>query len=393
MSSNGRIKKVRIGEVCKDKIQAISSKDKGIIKYVDISSVDNKTKRIYETKLYEIEDAPSRAKQILKKNDIIVSTVRPNLNAVAIVDVDFDGIIVGSTGYCVLRCKGIHYKYLFNFCQSRRFVSSLMRVAKGASYPAVSNSDVKNIQIPLPSQHDQIQIANTLDKVQGIIDVRKKQIEKLNEYIKSVFYTMFGDPVTNPMGWEIHMLGDLCDVKGGKRIPKGFRHVDYQTEHPYLRVVDFKDMSIETSNLKYIEEDIFKKIKNYTISKDDVYISIAGTIGLVGTIPDVLDRANLTENAAKLVLRDKKQLSKIFLAYYLVSPYGQTKTLEKTIATSQPKLALFRIKDIPTFLPPIQLQNQFASIVEKTEAQKELLNKSLSKMETLFDCLMDQYFS
>src|SRR6185436_20462533 len=85
-----------------------------------------------------------------------------------------------------------------------------------------------------------------------------------------------------------------------------------KTEHPYIRVVDFRDGSIDTTDLKFIDKEIFKEIRNYTISSDDVYISIAGTIGLLGTIPDELDGANLTENAAKLVI-DKTRIDKHYL--------------------------------------------------------------------------------
>ena len=104
-------------------------------------------------------------------------------------------------------------------------------------------------------------------------------------------------PYPIPENWCWVTIGAIASVKGGKRIPKGNKLVEYKTDHPYIRVTDFDNRSIATEQVKYIDEETFKLIRNYTISTQDVYISIAGTIGKVGIIPDDLDGANLTENA------------------------------------------------------------------------------------------------
>ena len=102
-------------------------------------------------------------------------------------------------------------------------------------------------------------------------------------------------------------LGEICNIKGGKRIPKGKTFSKDKTEHIYLRVTDMKDNSIIMSDLKYIDNEVYSEIKNYIINSSDLYLTIAGTIGMVGTIPEMLDGVNLTENAAKLtnILCDK----------------------------------------------------------------------------------------
>ena len=100
-----------------------------------------------------------------------------------------------------------------------------------------------------------------------------------------------------PKEWTIMAIKELADVKGGKRLPLGGKFADKKTPHPYIRVLDFKDNTVDSKNLKYISEEIQRKINRYTISHNDLYISIAGTIGLAGLIPRALDGANLTENA------------------------------------------------------------------------------------------------
>jgi len=111
-------------------------------------------------------------------------------------------------------------------------------------------------------------------------------------------------------------LKNLVVVKGGKRLPKGAGYSDVETQHPYIRVCDFKLNSIKTDDLKYISHEIHTKISRYIIDHEDVFISIAGTIGLAGIIPESLSGANLTENAAKLVIEDKNKLNKKYLSWF-----------------------------------------------------------------------------
>lgn len=122
--------------------------------YIDISSIDNLNKKIIKTIKFLGCEAPSRARQLAEKGDIIASTVRPNLNSVAIIDIDYTNLIV-STGFCVLRCKNsdLDNYYLFALLTSEFFVSEMSKIAKGASYPAISNSDILDFEIPIPPEN------------------------------------------------------------------------------------------------------------------------------------------------------------------------------------------------------------------------------------------------
>ncbi len=172
------------------------------------------------------------------------------------------------------------------------------------------------------------------------------------------------------MSWPIVKLGNLVDVKGGKRLPKGDTYHNSETKHPYIRVTDFINGSVNVQGLKYITEETHNKIQRYTISKDDVYISIAGSIGIVGKIPSSLDGANLTENAAKLVIKDGQLLDQNFLIWFLTTQ-GQDQIQSKKKATSQPKLALFRIEEIELPLPPLKEQKRIAAILDKADAIRQ----------------------
>jgi type I restriction enzyme S subunit len=174
-------------------------------------------------------------------------------------------------------------------------------------------------------------------------------------------------------------IGDVAKVKGGKRLPKGMSVLDEATEHPYLRVVDFADGRIDRSDIKYIDSETFDYIKQYTIDSSDVYISIAGTIGRVGVVPDNLSGANLTENAAKIT-KISDDVDHRYLMYYLWGPVGQGTIKNRTGGTSQPKLALYKIADIDFPCRPLTTQHRIASILS---AYDDLIENNRRRIQLL----------
>jgi type I restriction enzyme M protein len=159
-------------------------------------------------------------------------------------------------------------------------------------------------------------------------------------------------------------LEELVEVKGGKRLPKGSSYSEEKTAFPYIRVADFNDNGIALGSIKYISTEIQSQISNYIINKADVYISIAGTIGSVGIIPDELDGANLTENAAKLVIKDKNQINQNYLALMLKDKKSKNQIKAFTHSVGVPKLAIKRIKQIQIPLPPLSIQEKIVSEIE-----------------------------
>lgn len=192
--------------------------------------------------------------------------------------------------------------------------------------------------------------------------------------------------------WKEWRLGDLCDVKGGKRLPKNCFLIERKTSHPYLRVKDFGTLCINKEYLMYIDDETFQTIKNYTISINDIYISIAGTIGLVGKIDSSLDGANLTENAAKLTIKDSSKFDRDFLMYYLHSQFGQHQISMQTVGSTQPKLALSRIKDIVVSMPAINEQRKIAQVLLYIDRKIQLNNHINKTLEELAQTIFKSWF-
>ena len=184
-------------------------------------------------------------------------------------------------------------------------------------------------------------------------------------------------PFDLPDGWAWCRVRDVASVKGGKRIPKGMSFSPSKTAHAYIRVTDMKNHSVNTDDLKFISEDVFSQIKSYTISKDDLYVTIAGTIGVTGEVPAELDGMNLTENAVKVTAI---QINKTYLCMVLQSEFVQQQFQDKTHQVAMPKLALERI--LSTLIPICSMEIQ-SDIVSKFREMDSLINQIENEKEVL----------
>ena len=169
-------------------------------------------------------------------------------------------------------------------------------------------------------------------------------------------------PFDIPDNWMWCKLGTIAAVLGGKRIPAGRKLTIENTGHIYIRVSDMKENSVSTDNLQYVPEDIFPSISRYIINKEDVYITVAGTIGKIGKIPSELDGANLTENADRLVF---SHINQDWLIKCLESNVVQTQITNVTTKVGQPKLAIQKIQALLIPLPPLAEQKRIVAKIEE----------------------------
>ena len=215
--------------------------------------------------------------------------------------------------------------------------------------------------------------ATAQELLQQILKERqeKENKEKGKKAKKLTLSTIEEEPWELPEGWCWCLIKDICEVKGGKRIPAGRRLSDIDTGYKYIRVSDMKNGSINTNDLKYVPIDIVESIKRYTISKDDIYITVAGTIGDVGTVPIELDGANLTENADKLVISNTN-IEKMWLYSFLRSSFIKQQIKDVTTKVGQPKLAINKIEELMLPFPPLSIQHR---IVEKIDEVFSAIDK------------------
>ncbi|EAL4055831.1 type I restriction endonuclease [Campylobacter coli] len=200
-----------------------------------------------------------------------------------------------------------------------------------------------------------------------------------------------------PQGWEVKKLEEIANIKGGKRLPKGENLLDNNTKFTYIRVADFQDNgTINLQNIKFINENTYNVLKNYKIYDDNLYISIAGTIGKSGIIPKELNGAILTENAVKLEYI-QNNISNKFMYFFTLSNIFKTQIQTSTKIVAQPKLAITRLKQIQIPLPPLKEQERIVGILDESFAKIDesikILEQNLLNLDELMQSALQKAFN
>jgi restriction endonuclease S subunit len=203
---------------------------------------------------------------------------------------------------------------------------------------------------------------------------RTSATEKLQASLLASFFDVDESGVRE--NYTFHSLGSVSLVKGGKRLPKGTKWSPTPTRYPYIRVTDIKLGKINEDNLVFVPDEIRPLIKNYTVNTGDIIISIAGTIGEIAVVPESLDKASLTENAAKIILQ-KEILDPDYCSYFLRSPVCRREIDSLVRTTTQPKLALFRIESLRIPIPSMEKQHEIVEKLDSAFTEIELLKTQI----------------
>ena len=271
--------------------------------------------------------------------------------------------------------------------------AGLNQMNRAAAVPGLNREDAYRVEILLPPLEEQRRIAAILDQAETLRTQRRTALALLDSLTQSLFLDMFGDPAINQKGWEVKTIEELCEVKGGKRLPKGAEYSPTPTPYRYIRVTNFSNGQVDQKQLLYLTPEIQKSIGRYIVNTGDVIISIAGSIGLVAPVPASLDGANLTENAAKLVQRRHANYLPDFLAFMLGTKAIQDQIQSHVGQVTIGKLALFRIEKLTIPLPPLPLQQTFATRIASIEALKATHRRALAALDALFASLQQRAFA
>lgn len=354
---------VRIGDVCTvnpRKSVLADLKPETLVSFVPMADL-NEHRILFQPKEEKQLSEVSSSYTYFEDNDVLLAKVTPCFEngKAGIARNLLNKIGFGSSEFYVLRSSERVLPEWIYFCVMHpNFRDAAVAQMTGTGgLQRVPRDFVENFQIPLPPLEIQKEIVNEIEGYQKVIDGARVVLDSYHPHI----------PI-HP-DWPVKMIGDCCEVKGGKRLPANDQFSSVPTKHPYIRVTDFNCQTVDQSNLKYISEETHQQIARYTISSADVYISIAGTIGLMGIIPESLNGANLTENAAKLVF-NANEIDKRFLSIVGNGEPVQSQIRNLTHAAGVPKLALERIKMLKIPLPPLIVQQK---IVAEIEAEQTLV--------------------
>lgn len=351
-------------------------------------------------------------RSIVREGDVLLSVVG-TLGKVITVKKDLVGINV-SRAISVIRLEPevILSNYFTLYINSPCALAWIKKRSLGSAQKVLNLGTLDELEIPLPPTGEQKRIVAKIESIQTKIKTIEQNVSNtkklIEKYRESLLQKAFrGELVTQdpkdepasellkrirvereknndgkkkknlelppispdeipfkiPKNWEGVRLGEIANIKGGKRVPKGMSLVDEKTPYPYIRVTDMKDLTVRTERLKFLPKSVHDEIKNYKVSKNDIYITVAGTIGAVGIIPDELDNANLTENADKLT-DYHEVLNQKFLLYMMTSEFVQNQIKNLTKQVAQPKLSVENINKFIVLVPPMNEQLRIVNQIE-----------------------------
>jgi type I restriction enzyme S subunit len=281
----------------------------------------------------------------------------------------------------------VDLRFLRAFLEKRGFSD----VISGSSQPQITGQNIVRIEIPLPPLDEQRRIAAILDQADDLRRKRREALSQLGTLELSVLAKALDGDGSN--AWPTLHVGELCTVKGGKRLPKGDDYSPVPTPYRYIRVSDIEDGEVNQSGLRFLKPSTQRQIGRYTVAEGDIIISIAGTIGAIAEVPASLAGANLTENAAKLCPIESGKYVPAFLAQLLRQAAVQKQIVAKTGQVTIGKLALFRIEQIEVSVPPIPVQRLVVDRIKGLRGQRSLNALHLSHLDTLFASLQHRAFN
>lgn len=280
------------------------------------------------------------------------------------------------------------YKFLYYLLKSSE--KYFQDNSTGATFKAIGKELVVNYKIKIPSIYKQIEISSELDLLSGVIEKQKAQLEELDKLAQSIFYDMFGDPVTNEKGWRKYKMNDLCEyiVDCPHSTPIKSKSI---TKYPCIRTSELKGGSISWDSMQYLEKDEYeKRITRLKPIAGDIVFGREGTIGDAVVLPEGYF---FSLGQRTMLLRAKNELiSNIYLHKTLMSEWIRKQISNVNVSST---VAHVNIKDFKCFdvpLPPLSLQQEFAAKVEAIEAMKTKVRQSLKEAETLFNERMNCYF-
>lgn len=285
--------------------------------------------------------------QVIRKNDFACSLMQVSRDGkipIACLK-DYDEAIM-SPAYYIFRIKNteeILPDYMAMWFMRPEFDREASYIAVGGVRGSMPWEDFCDMKLPVPPINEQQKIVDTYNAITNRIQIKQKINENLEKTALLKIEELLENPDTKKRTIKI---GDICDVKGGKRLPLGSDLTEQKNSHPYIRIRDLKDSCfvILDDDFLYVDDETQQEISRYITNTNDLLISIVGTIGLTSIVHSSLDNANLTENCVKLT--NMNVLSPEYVLMYLRTKSGQKAISQATVGAVQAKLPLKNVQNL-----------------------------------------------
>jgi len=357
---------VRLGDVCCINKRSIDPSGKESFIYVDISSLDNITKKIHYDNIVKGAEAPSRARRAFQKGDILLSTVRPNLRTFGFVERRDTSDCVASTGFAVITCgEFVNSKYLFYMLLQDSLVNQMIGMMGKGAYPSINQNDVSNLSFPLPPLAVQEEIVSEIESYQKIIDGARQVVENYKPTIKI-------DPA-----WETVPLGEVCVTSSGGT-PKSSNREYYENG----TINWLKSGEVANGYIYATEQKITEKALQESSAKvfppETVVVAMYGaTAGQVGIL-----KIESSTNQAVCGILPNKMFEPDFLYLYLLSKHDYF--VSQSTGGAQPNISQMLIRKTLVPIVPIDEQKRIVSeisiemsIVEQNKRLIEIFQQKI----------------
>ena len=369
-------------------------KYEGIKKYIATGDIINN--KIINYSEVDYTTKPSRANQIAKEGEVIFAKMKDTKKVIKIDKENSEYIY--STGFYIIKPnEGILTDYMYWIFNSNKFNRDKDKQCKGATQKALNNEGLKKIKInKIPDIVEQKRIVSKLNKIDKIITKKKKQLNMLDELIKSQFVEMFNRKKINKKGWlettvgeHIRLLTDFSANGSYKILDSKVIMYDEPNYAYMVRTIDLENKEYK-NKVKYITKETYEFLSKSKVYPNDIIMNKIGSAGKVYIMPDLGIPVTLGRNA--FLIRFNDNILPIYIYYLLTSDYGK-KQIQKSIRGAVTKtITKDDVRKIKISVPPIDLQNQFSEIVKQIDKQKFEIEKSLKETQELCESLMEKYF-
>ena len=381
---------VRLGDVCEigDGLHGTPKYDEhGEYYFINGTNLSN-GRIIFDEKTKRVDENTYKKYRIEFGNTLLMSINGTIGNIAYYAD---EKIVLGkSAAYITTKTPNLNLTYLSHYLQSATAKQYYENNLTGSTIKNLGLKVLRSFELPIPPLDIQRRIAETLDKVTELIILRKTQLEKLDELVKARFVELFGDPEKNTFSWKEEELSEHLTVIGGY----AFKSEQFSEEGiPVLRIGNINSGFFKPVNLVYWEDD--DALSRYKMYPGDLVMSLTGTVGKddygnVCILGNDYDVYYLNQRNAKLELQDT--MNKYYLSMLMKFEPIKKKLTGISRGVRQANISNKDILNLSVPIPPIELQNQFATFVEQTDKSKVIIQQSLDTLETLKKSLMQEYF-
>lgn len=259
---------------------------------------------------------------------------------------------------------------------------------KSVNQASFAVKDLKQIKIDIPSLDEQIKIAGILDKLQKLIDMRNEELESFDNFVKSRFIELFGDPVLNPYGYEKVALSDLADIKIG---PFGslLHKEDYiESGHPLINPSHIIDGKVLPDNKLSISDEKYEELIAYRLRTGDVVLGRRGEMGRCA----VVQQEGFLCGTGSIFIRTKGEIKADCIQKIISFPSFKKTIEDMAVGQTMPNLNVPIVSGFRIIKPPMEVQDSYYAFVAQTDKSKLAVQKSLDELETLKKSLMQEYF-